>query len=252
MLGINIDIQPIVSEFYFDRSEVESFSKFVIEVVASKFAKEWAEEAESELHSTRSQYTNSIYVQSIDDKHKVVGLAGWLPNAIEQGSGAFDEKKGLEGSSKKHIKKSGGWYITIPLRWASSSSLGESSVFSGQLPDEVQTILKNKSKAGDTTGIKKSELPTQFQIPSTRPKVEFKSQVFEEYTHKAPIHEGIVKSQMQYNSQYTSFRRVSDLSDTNSWVHTGFEAKNLAEKALQNINISTILDKAVDNFLLNR
>jgi hypothetical protein len=36
---------------------------------------------------------------------------------------------------------------------------------------------------------------------------------------------------MTSHSSYTTFRRVSDLSDPNSWINTGIEARHLADTA---------------------
>ena len=46
-----------------------------------------------------------------------------------------------------------------------------------------------------------------------------------------------------------SFRRISDNSDTNSWQHPGFVAKNLKDKALDRVDIGQEVDKIIDNYL---
>lgn len=267
MLGIQIDISQVAEEFYLDKSEINSFAKFVVEVVSSRFRKEWEEQAKDNLHQTRNQYIRSLYVQSVNDNTKVVGLAGQFPNMVEQGCSAFDMKEGFEKSNKRVVKllvdkkgkvirdkdgktSSGGWYLTIPFRAKSSDEvIGDSEIFSGTLPDELHEILKNKSKQGDNSGLKLFEMPEKFKILSSRPEIKLESKVFEEYIHKSPLHEGTIKSPMEYHSQYTSFRRVSDLSDPNAFIHPGITANNLAEKALNNLNIEVIVDKAIDNFL---
>jgi len=257
MIPVIVDISQIAEEFYLTKEEMNSFSTFVIEVIASKFAKQWSEEAKQNLHQSRNEYIRAIYTESVSENTKVVGIAGFLPNAVESGIGAFDQKPWFEKSSKVHLKKGGGWYMTIPFRFATPGTVGDSEVFSGTLPDEIHDILKNKAKAGDTSGLKLGELPDQYKIPNVRGSVtgvidsskSLKSKVFDAYTHKSPIHEGIAKSSMEFNSQYTSFRRVSDMSDPDSWIHTGIAAHNLAEAALSKLDIETITDRAIDNFL---
>ena len=47
---------------------------------------------------------------------------------------------------------------------------------------------------------------------------------------------------------YNSFRRVSDKSDPSSWIHPGFTAANLAEKAFDNFEskMQSVLEKAME------
>lgn len=250
MLPIRIDLQDIADEFILSKDEIDDFARYVVQVVSAKFAKYWENEATHNLHQTRKEFQDSIYIEKIDDKSVIVGLHGFIPNAVEQGLEPFDEKVGFGRSSKVKYTKDGHWYLTIPFRFNTPGTLGESTVFSNQLPEEIHQIVKFKNKAGDTSGLKKSEIPQQFQIPKTRPKIELESKTFEEYTHKSSIYEGMVKSNMQFHSQYNTFRRVSEVtSDPNSWIHTGIDARNLSDKALDSMNIDTTVDRAVDQFL---
>lgn len=252
MIPVVVDISSIAEEFYLTRDEMNEFSKFVIEVIASKFKRQWEEEAKQKLHQTRNEFIRSIYVENMNDTTKVVGIKGFIPNAVEQGVEAFDLKPWFEKSKKVSLKKGGGWYLTIPFRFGTPDTIGDSQVFSNQLPDEIHEVLLGKNKAGDDSGLKLNEIPEQFRAPKVREKIVLKSRVFEEYEYKSPIYEGIIKSPMQYHSQYSSFRRVSDLSDENSWIHTGIQARNLSESALQNLDIETIAERAIDNFLGNK
>lgn len=250
MIPVVIDLSAISEEFNLPKDEFNSFANFVLEEVAASFAKEWEEEAKQSLHQSKNEYIRGIYVKNINNTTKVVGLAGWLPNAVEEGISGFDEKPGFARSAKIHFKKDGtGWYLTIPYKTATPNAIAESTIFSGKMPNEIYQVLKAKAKTGDTTGLKLGEIPKEFQIPKTRPEVKLESKTFEAYTHKPPIYEGIIKSPIQYHSGYTSFRRVSNLSDPNSWIHTGIEGRNLAEKALESTHVDQIVDQAIDAFL---
>jgi hypothetical protein len=171
-------------------------------------------------------------------------------------------KQGFKNSSKIKVKKSGsGWYLTIPFRYATPGAIGESSVFSGTLPADVYKILQQKSptetipggktKSGNT--IKVAELPAELQIPKVRKEVIVNNEKFTEYTHKSSIFAGIGKSSKFYENtasgQYISFRRVSDLSEKNSWLFPGLSPKLFSEKAVESINIRQIVDFAGDEFL---
>jgi hypothetical protein len=101
--------------------------------------------------------------------------------------------------------------------------------------------------------VKKYNLPPELQQLKTRPIVKTQTKIFEAYTHKSPIFQGIQKGQGQFHGQYTSFRRISDAPDTgsnpNSWIHRGIQAYNLSSKALEKMNVSLITDMTIDNFL---
>lgn len=251
MQPIRIDIQDIANEFSLSRDEITDFSRYVVEIVSSKFAKYWENEAAHSLHQTRAEFQKAIYIEKVDDTNVVVGLKGFVPNAVEQGIDAFDQKEYFAKSKKIKLTKDGKWYLTIPFRFNTPGTLGESTVFSNQLPEEIHQIVRDKSKAGDNSGLRRTEIPQEFQIPRTRPRIELESgKVFEEYTHRSSIYEGMVRSDMQFHSQYNTFRRVSEISsDPNSWIHTGIEARNLSEKALDAMDLETTVDKAIDKFL---
>jgi ABC-type oligopeptide transport system substrate-binding subunit len=65
------------------------------------------------------------------------------------------------------------------------------------------------------------------------------------------IYEGLVKSTKPQHSGYCTFRRISDKSDDNSWIHKGFSAHKFMEKALQNIEnkLGGIVESAKFDFL---
>ena len=46
-----------------------------------------------------------------------------------------------------------------------------------------------------------------------------------------------------------TFRRVSDKSDPNSWIHPGFDARKFMDKALDQTQIPQVVDMVLDNFL---
>jgi len=48
---------------------------------------------------------------------------------------------------------------------------------------------------------------------------------------------------------YMTFRRVSDKSDENSWIHKGFEAHNFMEKALEESQVDKVFAECRDEFL---
>lgn len=250
MCPIEIDITGYSTKFGFSLEESELFIDKVLEDIVVNFIGKVENLANSELHSTRNDYINGINVIDVSNHTKAVELKGWMPNALEKGLSAFDEKEGFKKSSNKKIKKGGGWYLTIPFRFATPGSIGESSVFTNKMPEQVYQAIQDKIKKGDDTPLKLSEIPKQYEIPKVRPKVVgFNDKVYDEYKNKGPIYEGIKKTKKDNHIQYASFRRVSDLSDTNSWIHTGISKHDFFGRAITQVEFDKITRNAAAEFI---
>lgn len=261
MIPILIDTSDVAAEFALTKPEVDAMISYTVKGITAAYARAWDNQAKRALHSTRWLYRSSIVVGEQGPFTGYVMLVNKLPNMIEQGASPFDIKAGFAKSEKAKQKKGGGWYLTVPFRFATPGALGESEVFSNVMPQEVYAAVRNNTTRQTSLGgarrsgqpLSVSQIPTDFQIPRTRAMIETKHRVFEEYKHKHSIYEGIQKASKKYQNatqgQYVSFRRVSDNSDKNSWIHRGFEAHNLAEKALGAMNIPFEVDRLVDNFL---
>lgn len=247
MIPIFIDTSEFANSLP-SMEDAKQFTTNIISELAAEFAMRWGKAA-NELNSSRQEFKNSIYVNKINDFNYEVGLTGFLPNAIEQGISGFDQKEGFEMSAKKTFKKGGeGWYLTIPFRHASAGAIGESTAFTNVMPSEVYKVAK---KLPENTGLNVKELPKEFQVRKIRPEVVTKSKVFEEYQHKHSIHSGIVKKQDQTGrGTYVSFRRVSDINiGDNSWIHTGIQARNFGEKALNMMDVPAIVDNLANKYI---
>ena len=246
-----------LSQFALSPQETEKLIDYTIKEITSAFALQWESVAKQELHSTRKRYIESLVV--VDEGRMqgavVLNYGDPLVRMIEEGASQFDMKTGFERSSKKHMKADGGWYLTIPFSLGTPGSQIESG-FSSIMPKQVYQEIKDKpvNDQGQATLMKK-EVPAQFAIPKTRAALTatLTSKAFEAYKHKSSIHAGIVKTKDSVTGQssYNSFRRVSDNSDEDSWVHPGMEAKNLAERSFSKFE-STLdieLTRALNNAL---
>lgn len=252
IIPLTIDLQEVTESFSLSKDEVDSILDKAVKDVAANFAKKWESVALRDLNSTRQRYVSNLKV--IDEgRAKGAVLLDYskdpLIRMLEEGASAFDMKLYFAKSSKKKTKEDGGWYLTIPFSFGTPGSLKEK--FSNIMPTEVYKIIKTKEHK---ESIKKDEVPDQYKTPTTRKKIDIpKSKTFEEYERKSSIYEGITKYTDKTTGQnsYSSFRRVSDNSDENSWIHPGFERKNLAEKALDEFEntFQTIMSDAIDNAL---
>ena len=269
MIPIRINANDLAEEFSLSREEVENMVESAVKRVTLRFADNWKAQAGLDLHSSKNQYRNNILIVDEGRFKGVVILSSAstpVPNMIEQGVSGFDMKTGFKNSPKARQTKDGGWFLTIPFRWATPGALGESEVFTSRLPEQVYDIARSKSssatqlneRAGRSEQIGRTELPQEFQKIQSRPAFTSlnQKQTFQAYQHKSSIYEGIQRSQQTYENatqgQYISFRRVSDKSDPMSWIHTGIRARRLAEKALSRTNIPAEIGFAVDDFLNER
>ena len=247
MLPIAIDISPILAEYSALADSSEEFSSFILDNMVDDFMFSWQEMVKSELHGTREEYMRYMSTERIDSRNAVIRLLPSESNLammIEDGASSFDEKEGFANSLKKHEKKDGGWYLTIPLRHATTEAIGESMTFSGVMPDGVQKAVK----ASGGGALRTEDLPAEYQkigINKTSG-----------YIHKSNIYEGIARRQIgstksENRGGYMSFRRVSDTSEDGSWIHPGFKAKNFMDRAASKLeeNIGKILDDATKRYL---
>lgn len=260
MIPIKIDTREISEEFNLTKSNTEEMMSFIVKELTGLFAREWQVQASKVLTSSRKEFLNSIIIGEEGRFRGYVMLVGQVPNMIEDGAEPFDMKVGFLQSSKVTQGKSGP-YLTIPRRFATPGALGESGVFSEVLPEEIYAIVRGKESAKSTlgggvnkgAGLKLEEIPAQFQIPKTRERIVAKSRIWEAYTNKSSKYEGLQRVQKTYESatqgNYVSFRRVSSESDPDSWIHSGMSPGHFAEKALESLNIPSIVDQKVDHFL---
>lgn len=254
VIPINIDVKPLIEKFSIDKEHTRPLVTGILNNLLLTIRDEWIQ-ASNVLGGTRAQYQRGIYVEKIDYKSAIIGLTGWLPNAIEQGIGAFDMKVGFSRSSKrvtvmrkdKDGNESEGWYLTIPFRHGSSGIIGESQAFSGVMPDDVHKVAKGLDS---NEHIKRAMLPPGYaENLGSRPRIVTEEKVWETYHHKHSIYEGIQRSDKPHHASYVSFRRVSDNSDENSWIHKGLQARNFFDKAVKNSNIPRLIERERDKFL---
>ena len=181
----------------------------------------WQREAQNKLKATRTDYLLGLSFNSIVyplDSDGFIGsvqLDGKFPNMLESGFGPFDMKVGFGKSSKVSRTKGGGWYLTIPYRHSTPNSNGS---FGAPMPKAVYNVAK-KLAPGASMSVKGGNRTS-----------------WTGYKHKNNVYDGlqrIVKSYQGTNqSQYYTFRRVSNNSDPTSWWHPGFTGVRIAEKLM--------------------
>lgn len=250
---IKIDISDFVKQWNLTAEESSIFVYSMLDELGLRFAEQWRNEAGKVLKRTKQQYQRAIYIEKPNPTSLIVGLAGWLPNAVEQGLQPFDMKPGFKTSDKRHFKEDGGWYITIPFRFATPGALGESTVFANVMPHKVYQIAKRVLR-DRSASLSVTQLPDEFRIKGIRPEVvnSQTKELFTAYEHKSSIYEGMKNVGEEGHSQYMTFRRVSDLSNPMAWIHTGIRPAALLEKTLNQFPVADIISQTKADFLRNR
>lgn len=258
---IIVDTTSIMDQFGAMSPEaINNMLDNVAKGLAAAYANKLELQAQQDLHQTRRRYINAI---KLVDSGKAEGTVmldyskDKLIQMIEEGAGPFDMKPYFMGSPKAKVGKNGGRYLTIPFRWGTPGIVGESDVFSGVMPGPVYAAVKDKptnipvSGGGSrSAGLSLKEIPAQFQLKKTRPAIAANdgNQAWAAYQHKAPVSQGISKYNDPATGQntYRSFRRVSDKSDPDAFIHPGIKAYNLMQKALGGFDVGTELGNQLD------
>ena len=263
MININIDVQDTINEFALSESQVTSMCNAASEALVLEIQRNWIEAAKRELHSTRNNYIKGLIVKNEGVGNNSITLVGPLNNMLEDGAEGFDMKANFMKSAKVKFTKSGNWYLTIPFRFATPGASGEGESFDDVMPQEIYDIVKDKTPqitdGGEAvqsgSGLKYNEIPVQFQAPTTRESVTIQSinKVFDAYTSKTALYEGLVRNQKSYEEAtqgtYGTFRRVSEYSSPRSWIFPGLTARNLADQAISNTDEDIIVNNVVDKIL---
>lgn len=179
----------------------------------------WTQGAQQKLHSSLPLYLQGFDIDSVqypfegDPFSGAVVLKGKLPSMLETGFNAFDMKVGFSNSQRKVTKKNGGWYLTIPLRHQTPG--GKSEMYGKAMPKDVYGVAKKLSNG------------EKLSYPGVGDKS------WTGYQRKNTKYDGLTRIVKSYQntkqSQYYTFRRVSDKSDPMSWQHPGYIGIHVAQ-----------------------
>lgn len=181
----------------------------------------WEQLVQQRLTTTRADYLLGLNADNTlefpDEYTGVLTLRGKWANMLETGFAAYDMKPGFASGSRVKSKKDGGWYTTIPMRHRTPGTTG-SAVGGKSMPDDI--YAKARTIQGNVGRLKGTE---QAHPPKTS---------WTGYQHKNGTFEGMVKNRKKYEkavqNSYTTFRRVSDKSDPDSWKHPGYKGVKAA------------------------
>lgn len=250
IIPITIDITHLAQQFKISKKQAEDVCDNVAKTMAASYARTLEKEAQKNLSQTRSRYIHNIRVIDSGRLEGTVLLdfsKDKLVRMIELGASPFDIKAGLLSGPNSKITNKGKRYATVPFRWATPDSLGESDVFSGKMPKAVYKEAKKLAPLGRLTD-KRLQYPLNMASKREEIKDSAGKVLFKQYQHKSSVFQGIsrVVDAKTGQSRYFSFRRVSENSDPDSFIHPGIPQYNLMKKALSNFNQEEELSNALD------
>lgn len=228
-LGYNLDA--------FEEETVELCRQAVAGLAKAAQA-EWIRLAQVRLSTSREMYINglrqaeSFAVEKVGGENVyTISLIGEMPNAIESGMPSFDMKAsrpGWLGGSKAKVGKDGKKYVTVPFRHSTGSTARLD--YSGKAAAmDLKKELKKTVRAYGLDRMKRAS--TGAVIPGAVKRVP-KDPDVHRYLHgltkiQKPM-AGFTKSGMQRgSSQLMTWRRISENSPSDAWIHPGFQARNL-------------------------
>jgi hypothetical protein len=222
----------------------------VMDMVVEQARNIWIKIARQELHSSAANYISGIGEPKRRGSTVTLTLHGGLPNMIEEGCGPFDMKKGFLKSPKAKRDKRGHKYITIPLTLKSTGAKG------GQPPVMPGPIYNMAMKLSFGQSM---NLPKRYEGWGLRSKLSRDLKKWGHYTWKTSPFQGITKFQRypglvplglprERLAVYKTFRRVSEKSDPNSWIHPGFRRRGFIERVSNTMRdlFPNLLDKAAE------
>lgn len=257
---IRLDMSEVIEEFSMSKKTGEKLCKTILSAVSQEIANNWRKAASQSLKSTRSDYIRGIVVIEEGRLTNSIVLKGEFNNKLESGAPPYDMKQYFMKSKKVKHNKKGQWYLNIPFRLGAEGSLGENAAFSSVMPKEVYDVAKDLKptktflgfKVSSGSGMTKDQIPAKFREVITRKDRDG----FGDYTHKHSIYEGMIRTEKinvtgGRSSQYTVIRTASANSDPSSWIHPGFKALNLADKAQTMTDLDVLVNNITDKFIAN-
>lgn len=260
IVPIVIDTQDIMRQFGLDRTQVDVVCDNLAKTLAARYAQELEKAAQRELNQTRQRYIRNIKVVDTGRLEGTVMLdysKDPMVKMLEEGASAYDMKDGLLNGPRAKRSKKGGRYNTVPFRLGNPNAVADADVFSGTLPRAVYNAVRKIPQTIPvpgggmrTAGISSLQLPTAFSQAGSRKAIADSAGkvLFKEYEHKTSIYAGVIQQSDAATGQnrYFSFRRVSEKSDPDAFIHPGIEQHNLIQKALGEFDQAKELSNALD------
>lgn len=160
---------------------------------------------------------------------------------IEKGQPPRDMKEAMLSSPKAKIGKDGKRYITVPFRHGTPGAVGMGTPMPAHIYAQAKMLTYSRRNGvlsafssgqtyswGGRLGAS-SEGQRSHIAPSDRVNDQGQG-----YTHRTGIYSGMVRMGKPGQSQYLTFRRMSDNSDPRSWYFPGVQPKKIRDAVVEN------------------
>lgn len=228
MIGISVEFDfKLPPEL--DPENFDSMVNEIVETTAEIARDEWVNLARENLKLTTETYIENIGpIERPNNNEAVITLTGVLPNMLEQGAASFDMKPGLLESPKAKTGKDGSRFIDIHFAHGTPTQT--------KVPSLPKDVFKkaNTMQMGERYSDKNRRKNWNIGRPDG---YEHKTGIFDDMTRSRPKGEGL--------NEFKSFRRISDKSDPNAFIHPGLKALHLTEK------VKDYLDGQIDGIIEN-
>lgn len=210
--------------------KVDQAAQKAVNSTAIALRDNWQQIGQSTLNESRQDYINAIQVSKPDKFTADLRMEGTLPKMLEDGFPSFDMKLGFSNSQYAKHGKDGQWYLTIPFRHLTPSHTGAAPKWNTMPKDIYKNILKHSPLHG-----------TENKYPAT---VSWTG-----YHHKNGIYEGMIRNKRTAGggSTYFTFRRVSEKSAFNSWMHPGYVGVHAVDQLVN--QVGSLFEKTFNYYL---
>jgi len=224
-----------------DSKAIEQIMRDLAEVARGQ----WLKLAGDHLSSTRRDYTNGIQPVEMRPGMAVVALVGDFPNYIENGGPRRDMREFLlgpnvpiatAGSAGKRISKEGYAYRAIPFRHTPPGGSGKTGQVMGSAYSGHSAVADAKKMGKDVYNAAKKLKPTTsdpYKGVTYGERLKVSAPLLKPH-HKTNIYQGMIRQEKTYKSatqsQYTTFRTISENPDTTGWIRPPRQGVHLAGK----------------------
>lgn len=221
-IKLSLDQADIKAAGELDLAALES----AIFSLAQASRNKWIELAGEQLKSSRAEYVRGLQeTRSFKQTGKMsyeISLIGQLANMMELGFSSYDMKPGLLAGPSAKVSATGKRYATVPFTHYPGANTPDRSNRVPNYKADLAKIMKAYNMAGVFKS--KSGRPLTGKVATAKNTSAIVNKM--KPHHTAPIFEGMTKTQKgSSHSTYTTFRRVSQSSLPESWIHPGVAAK---------------------------
>jgi hypothetical protein len=232
------------------------FIEGLLDNLAMAARAKWINLAKAGLHSTSQEYIQGLQEIESHKGVRVIVLAGWLPNALENGLEEFDLRDTILSSPKAKTSADGHKYLAIPFRHATPGTVGQAGPAmgmrygpqgalsrawaSGGHFSMAEAEMKGKALYGRAKGLTMVHHSRTAHSGATttsiirRPGARLGHQA-DLFPKLAPWHSTDIYAGMQkQGKQYFTFRTISD-RNPQGWIHPGLEPRHFAQQVDEHI-----------------